>query len=72
MTVPLIPASELAVISLNSVSFERNFKPKMPRELIEIVPPLPWVALAVMSLFSFGTVTINPPLNSTVPPAPGA
>ena len=72
LTVPLKPKSELAVISLRLVNCERNWSPKIPEDVMLIVPPRPRVALAVMSLFSLGIAMMNPPLKVIVPPVPVA
>lgn len=56
-TVPLksSPKSEVAVMSLSGVRASRNAVPKMPWAAIVTCPPLPWMALAVISLFSKAT-----------------
>ena len=71
-TVPLIPNSELAVISLSGVNLVRDSIPKMPCAAISILPPRPSKALAVISLFSKATrvlvsIVMLPPV--LLPPA---
>ena len=71
-TVPFTPKSELAVMSLFEVGRDRNWVPKIPEVMMLIFPPRPLKALAVISLFSAGTPTMNLALMSIFPPSPPA
>ncbi len=68
---PVSPTSELAVMSLKDVSLGCSFRPKTPWDLMVTLPPRPWVALAVISLFSLGMATMKRALISMLPPLPG-
>jgi hypothetical protein len=71
LTIPALPDSELAVISLKGVLSSRGSIPTIPSAFMSILPPVPdETALAVISLSSEGAARINRVLMSILPPFP--